>query len=185
MSSYYDIFNVNKDATQQEIKKAYFSLAKKFHPDTTDLSEEEALQHMIELNTAYAVLSNPDEREIYDCKLNGISGEVMYADPNNPYANNAYIVANEIVQKQCRECRAKLEEMLGTGIAITNMEQLWQQFLQDVEYTIGRLKAVDMLLGDTVLAFDLTIDKFAEIYVMADELSKAYAVKQKQLNKLW
>lgn len=179
MTSYYDLLQVNRDATQQEIKKAYFNLAKKFHPDTTELSEAEAVKRMVELNTAYATLSDPSEREVYDCKLNGISGSVLYADPNNPHGNNAYLLANDIVQKQCRETREKLEAMLGTGIALTNMDQLWQQFLQDVEYTLVRLKAVDILLPNTILAFDLTIDKFSEIYLLANELSKARAVKQK------
>lgn len=179
MTSYYDLLQVNRNATQQEIKKAYFTLAKKYHPDTTELSEAEAIKRMVELNAAYATLSDPSEREVYDCKLNGISGSVLYGDPNNPHANNAYVLANEIVQKQCGETREKLEAMLGTGIALTNMDQLWHQFLQDVEYTLARLKAVDMLFPDTVLAFDLTIDKFAEIFLLAGELSKARAVKQK------
>ena len=62
---YYEILGVDKDATESQLKKAFRSLARKFHPDKNpDDSEAEHL--FKEVQEAYAVLSNPDQRRQYD-----------------------------------------------------------------------------------------------------------------------
>jgi molecular chaperone DnaJ len=62
---YYEVLGVSKDATDTELKKAFRSLARKFHPDKNpDDSESEHL--FKEVQEAYAVLSNPDQRRQYD-----------------------------------------------------------------------------------------------------------------------
>ncbi|AQK39518.1 Chaperone protein dnaJ GFA2 mitochondrial, partial [Zea mays] len=61
---YYDVLGVSKDASAPDIKKAYYALAKKFHPDTNkDADAEKTFQ---EVNRAYEVLKDNDKREIYD-----------------------------------------------------------------------------------------------------------------------
>ncbi len=62
---YYDILGVSKDASQDEIKKAYRKLALKYHPDRTD-GDEEAQEKFKEINQAYEVLSDSDKRKKYD-----------------------------------------------------------------------------------------------------------------------
>lgn len=61
---YYDILGVSKDASQQEIKKAYRKLAKKYHPDLNDSPEAE--QKYKEVNEAFEVLSDDQKRQQYD-----------------------------------------------------------------------------------------------------------------------
>jgi molecular chaperone DnaJ len=63
---YYEILGVAKDASQDDIKKAYRTLAKKYHPDVTDLSKEEAEAKFKELSEAYEVLSDESKRKLYD-----------------------------------------------------------------------------------------------------------------------
>ena len=58
---YYEIFEVNKDASAQEIRKAYRKLAIKLHPDKG--GDPAKFQ---ELQNAYEVLSDPKKTEIYD-----------------------------------------------------------------------------------------------------------------------
>lgn len=62
---YYEVLNVTKDADLDDIKKAYRTLAKKYHPDLNP-NDKEAEQHFKEINEAYEVLSNPDKRARYD-----------------------------------------------------------------------------------------------------------------------
>ncbi|MCL5413467.1 MAG: DnaJ domain-containing protein [Candidatus Marsarchaeota archaeon] len=64
MVDYYSVLGVQKNATSDQIKKAYRDLALKYHPDRNpDKAEAE---HFKEINEAYAVLSNDEKRKQYD-----------------------------------------------------------------------------------------------------------------------
>lgn len=63
--NYYDILGVNKNASDDEIKKAYRSLAKKYHPDLNP-GNAEAAEKLKEVNEAYSVLSDKTKRQNYD-----------------------------------------------------------------------------------------------------------------------
>ena len=62
---YYEVLGVSKTASDDEIKKAYRSLAKKYHPDANP-GDKDAEAKFKEINEAYSVLSNADERRKYD-----------------------------------------------------------------------------------------------------------------------
>ena len=62
---YYEVLGVSKTATDAEIKKAYRSLAKKYHPDANPDNEEAAAKFK-EASEAYAVLSDAEKRKQYD-----------------------------------------------------------------------------------------------------------------------
>jgi len=62
---YYNILNVPRSASQAEIQKAYFELAKKYHPDKNP-DDKSATKKFQEIQQAYDVLSNPEKREMYD-----------------------------------------------------------------------------------------------------------------------
>jgi curved DNA-binding protein len=57
---YYKTMGVSRDATQDEIKRAYRKLARKYHPDVTDDPEGE--KRFKEVGEAYAVLKDPEKR---------------------------------------------------------------------------------------------------------------------------
>ncbi|PDH26482.1 MAG: molecular chaperone DnaJ [Marine Group II euryarchaeote MED-G33] len=62
---YYEVLGVGKDASDGELKKAFRSLARKYHPDKNP--DDSDSEHMFkEVQEAYAVLSNPDQRRQYD-----------------------------------------------------------------------------------------------------------------------
>ena len=67
-NNYYEVLGVNKDATDEDIKKAFRDKAKLYHPDTTtdEAQKKELEEKFKELNTAYGVLSDPQERAYYD-----------------------------------------------------------------------------------------------------------------------
>ena len=55
---YYEVLVVSRDASEDEIKKAYRKLAKKYHPDANPNNKEEAEAKFKEVNEAYETLSN-------------------------------------------------------------------------------------------------------------------------------
>lgn len=67
MKDYYQILNLQRKATPEEIKKAYRLFASKFHPDKHqgDKFFEEKFKEVLE---AYEILSNPEKREKYDIR---------------------------------------------------------------------------------------------------------------------
>ena len=62
---YYKILGISKDATQEDIKKAYRKLARKYHPDLNK-DYPNAQEKFQEINEANEVLSNPEKRKRYD-----------------------------------------------------------------------------------------------------------------------
>ncbi|MBQ8303245.1 MAG: molecular chaperone DnaJ [Clostridia bacterium] len=62
---YYEVLGVQKNASEDEIKKAYRGLAKKYHPDMNP-GDKEAEVKFKEVNEAYAVLSDSEKRSKYD-----------------------------------------------------------------------------------------------------------------------
>jgi molecular chaperone DnaJ len=62
---FYEVLGVNRDASDEEIKKAYRKLAMKYHPDRNPDSKE-AEEKFKEIKEAYEILSEPDKRRAYD-----------------------------------------------------------------------------------------------------------------------
>ncbi len=61
---YYEIMGVSRDATQDEIKRAYRKLARKYHPDVS--KDPDAEEKFKQLGEAYEVLKDPEKRAAYD-----------------------------------------------------------------------------------------------------------------------
>ena len=70
---YYEVLGVDKSASEDEIKRAYKKMARKYHPDLNP-DNKEAEEKFKEVNEAYSVLSDDQKRANYD----------RYGDPNGP-----------------------------------------------------------------------------------------------------
>src|ERR1041384_2995791 len=62
---YYEVLGVKRDASDDDVKKAYRKLARKFHPDLNP-GDKTAEGRFKELQEAYDVLSDPENRKLYD-----------------------------------------------------------------------------------------------------------------------
>ena len=74
MINYFEVLNVSENADLEVIRASYKALAKKYHPDNSDLPREEAEEKMALINEAYDVLSDDEKRkkhieELYKASL--------------------------------------------------------------------------------------------------------------------
>ncbi len=99
-TTYYALFGLHPSASSLEIRRAYRELSKRYHPDTTDLPTDTATRKFQQLNEAYATLSNPERRVLYDQKigysrLNVIQTppglNIPVGQPRRTYSSSAYL----------------------------------------------------------------------------------------------
>lgn len=72
MKDYYKILEVAPNASEEEIKKAFRKLAKKYHPDTNK-GDSKTIERFQEINEAYSVLSDEAKKKEYDAERTGRS----------------------------------------------------------------------------------------------------------------
>lgn len=80
MKDLYQILGVEKNASEEEIKKAYKKLALQYHPDKNP-DNKEAEERMKEINDAYTTLSDPDKKRQYDMGGSNMGGNGFGFDP--------------------------------------------------------------------------------------------------------
>ena len=103
-NSYYELLGLHPSASPVEIRRAYRELSKRYHPDTTDLPALTATAKFQQLNEAYAILSNPERRVVYDQKIGYSRINVIQTPPNfhslqdqtrPKYSSSAYLDPND------------------------------------------------------------------------------------------
>ncbi|NLC87421.1 MAG: molecular chaperone DnaJ [Clostridiaceae bacterium] len=88
---YYEILGVDKNATDEELKKAYRKMAKKYHPDANPDNKVEAEAKFKEVNEAYETLSNAQKRRMYDqFGPEGVQGANGYGGAGGPFGQGGY-----------------------------------------------------------------------------------------------
>lgn len=108
--NYYEILEVDKNASEEVIEKAYKTLAKKYHPDLQNNSN--CQDKMRQINEAYEILSNDFKRREYDEKIKRQSVSIeeynRIIQENNRLKKDLKRVAN---QREMSQNQERLEEM--------------------------------------------------------------------------
>ncbi len=84
MKTHYEVLGVGQGAPLEEIKSAYKARIREVHPDVFQGAAEEATERAIELNGAYAVLSDPEKRALYDRMLFSPAQAQLQQKPPSP-----------------------------------------------------------------------------------------------------
>jgi curved DNA-binding protein CbpA len=99
IDTYYGLLGLHPAASNIAIRRSYRQLSKKYHPDTTQLPSQVAKNKFQRLNEAYAVLSSPEQRSLYDLKIGYSRLNVIQApswsesesNQNSNYSRTAYL----------------------------------------------------------------------------------------------
>lgn len=110
---YYEILGVPRNASDEDIKKAYRKLAMEFHPDRNPGKEKWANEKFKEINEAFGVLGNPDKRRQYD--QFGTTG-----DAGDVFGNQATSATFEDLMK----------EFGGQGLGYDFLDNVFGDFLR-------------------------------------------------------
>lgn len=87
--NYYEILEINRNASQEIVEKAYKTLAKKYHPDLQEGDKKSKYEEKLKIiNEAYEVLCDPEKRKAYDATL---PDEVSAEDYENLYRQKEYM----------------------------------------------------------------------------------------------
>ena len=84
MMDFYELLGIKKDATKEEIKKAYRDMVKRYHPDVN--KSDEASKIIISLNEAKETLLDDDKRCEYDKLLDDINHSKTYSNDSTSYS---------------------------------------------------------------------------------------------------
>ncbi len=98
--SHYNLLGLSPAAGVIEVRHAYRELSKLYHPDTTNLPTEIAIAKFQQLNEAYAILSNPERRLLYDLQVGYSRYNVIQAPEDEEigqekFSNSAYLDPND------------------------------------------------------------------------------------------
>lgn len=103
-TDHYRVLGVDRNATNEQIKKAYHSLAKKYHPDKNKNTGAE--EKFKSISTSYSVLSDVDKRRVYDMQRDGD------------------IEADKLRKQRQQETKSQAEQSSSTGSSSTG----WARF---------------------------------------------------------
>lgn len=133
MKDYYEILGVKRNATQEEIKKAYLNLCKQFHPDKfKHLGKEEyekALKKFVLINEAFDILYDPQKRQEYTKKLEEGKTYTHHETSLKIHAQSAFKQGKEEFEKGSY---ARAIQYFKTAIKFDPEKELYKAYLAHV-----------------------------------------------------
>ena len=111
--TYYEVLDVERTASQADIKRAFRTLAKKYHPDTNPGGPRAAAKRFQEVMTAYRILGNERERARYDVLLQSSPSfrEASEAAGSACVATQAQSILDDLLRADGRQALATYDEL--------------------------------------------------------------------------
>ena len=132
---YYKVLGINKAATQDEIKKAYRKLARKYHPDLNP-NDKQAEQKFKELNEANEVLSNVENRKKYDEYGKDWKHADQFEQAKKQQGGRIYYGEQGRNQGSANDYSSFFESMFGQGNGRNTNQFKGQDFNAEVTLTL-------------------------------------------------
>ncbi len=151
---YYKILNVKKDATPDEIKKAYRALAKKYHPDLNKENKKEAEKKFKEISEAYEILIDPEKRKLYDTYgYEGVSqqfGQGGFTWKDFSHAGDVFDILNEFFGSSRFGNSSFFDGFFNGGFQTSTQKGFSRERLKGKDIKINlKLTLEEMFLGTT------------------------------------
>lgn len=161
---YYELLGIEREATSTEIKKAYRKRALELHPDRNYGNVESATERFAEVQSAYEVLSDPQERAWYDSHRESILRGVDVDDSEQPPEfNNIRLTSTEDILSLIRRFNNAVpftDEPTGFfGIVSETFAHLADEEMAAGEYDAGNEPSYP-LFGDSTDDYDSVVKKF-------------------------
>ncbi len=139
-ADFYSILQIERTATQAEVRTAYFKLAKVYHPDVQDDASEDATEIFLAIQNAYQTLMDPKERLQYDAALDqGGAAGAGSAKPDRKKSQSNTPNPGE-------QRKASIEESRDARLAVMKVENLLE--VGDVETALQIMAAVVRTVPD-------------------------------------
>src|ERR1041384_8355143 len=166
---YYDLLGVARNASQEEIKRAYFEAARKLHPDTNTAAGETEL--FLGVQQAYEVLSNPNRRRQYDATLPPeqkkslpYTYKILYSRPNLVHLDEPQILYCILELEAPTEAREAPAPPLNVGLVLDRSTSMQGEKMDIVKATA--IQVLRNLRPQDVLSVVVFSDR-AEVIVPA------------------
>lgn len=180
----YDLLNISKDCSKEEIRKAYKVLALKIHPDKN--SDPNAHENFQDINKAYNILIDDEKRNIYDM-YGEIDGDFIDVNKIYNYYKNVYpkITLEDINQYEEKYIDSEEERQDIMNFYILkkgNVEKILEYIpFSKNEYINRYLGIIDNMIINKQIKkfkdFDLTKNKITLLVKSKKEVKKAEQVK--------
>lgn len=160
--NYYDILQVNRNASPEIIEKAYKTLAKKYHPDLqSEENKKQAEEILKEMNEAYEVLSVPEKKEKYDAflleeekisQIETITQKTTQSTPSNMILEEELVLKQKHLENLRRDQELAYQEQLQQA----RQKAYYDAYIQDLKnrgYKIRYKKTFKSYIKDITALF--------------------------------
>lgn len=189
--TYYEILDVSRTATQEQIKKCYRQLARRHHPDVAD-DKAAARLAFLQINEAYQTLTNPDKRVIYDAEMDRqIAGPTPRPGQSRRPATGGHTGSysrRQASSSQSRTTRSRESLLVDKFLRDAEMAfirgQLWAAIdaAKAVINLDGRNARSYVILGD-VYRMQGRMDEAVSMYTIALQIDPRNADAMEKLDK--